>query len=204
MLHLLVLAAISTLSVGASPAQKASMAPPHHPMGSRLTVKGIPNFGRVSANLYRGGVPNDQGLKVLKEMGFDVVVDMRRGQNKTEQDTVTKMGMKYVSIPSRCPFPSDEPWARFLKVMRENQDKKVFVHCRLGDDRTGMAVVAYRISEEGWSGPEALQEMKTFGFSALHRAICPGLEGYAEEFPKRLKESPAFRELSSQNLSQPK
>jgi len=178
-------------------------APPSHQMGSRLTVKEIPNFGRVTENLYRGGLPSAQGLKVLKDMGFDVIIDLRRGQNKSEQDTVSKLGMQYVAIPSRCPFPSDEPWARFLKVVRENQGKKIFVHCRLGDDRTGMAVAAYRISEEGWSAPEALQEMKTFGFNALHRAICPGLEGYEQDFPNRLRESSVFRDLSSQDSSRP-
>ncbi len=69
------------------------------------------------------------------------------------------------------------------------------MHCRLGDDRTGMAVASYRMAEEGWSADEAMKEMKTFGFSAVHRAMCPGLADYEESFPERLKKDQAFKEL---------
>jgi len=166
-------------------------------MGTRQTVNGIPNFGQVSPNLYRGGVPSPAGIEGLKKLDVEVVVDLRGSPDKVEETRVTKLGMQYVSVPSHCPFPSDATWARFLKVIRENQGKRVFVHCRLGEDRTGMAVAAYRMAEEGWTAPEALSEMREFGFSTWHRAICPGLEGYVEEFPERLKKSPAFRDLSS-------
>jgi protein tyrosine phosphatase (PTP) superfamily phosphohydrolase (DUF442 family) len=149
----------------------------------------------VTPDLYRGGQPGADGLEALSKMGVKIVVDLRGGHSKVEEAAVTKLGMQYISIPSHCPFPSDKPWARFLAVMRENQGKKVFVHCRLGDDRTGIAVATYRISEEGWSADEALNEMRKFGFSSVHHVICPGLTGYVEGFPERLKTSPAFREL---------
>lgn len=177
--------------------QEPQVTAPHHEPGVRLSARGIPNFAQVSANLYRGGQPNAEGIQRLKSLGIDIVVDMRRGENQAEQKQVTDLGMKYVGIPSRCPFPTDEPWARFLKVMRENPGKKIFVHCRLGDDRTGMAVAAYRMSEQAWSADEALREMKAFGFSPLHQAICPGLEGYVADFPRHMKEGSAFRELAS-------
>jgi protein-tyrosine phosphatase len=159
-----------------------------------MKAKGIPNFGQVSPHLYRGGLPSGEGLPALKKLGVDIVVDMR-GRNKGEEATVKKLGMEYVAIPSHCPFPKDETFAKFLKVIREHPGKKVFVHCRLGDDRTGMAVASYRMAEEGWSAQEAMKEMKAFGFSAVHHVICPGMEDYEEQFPERLKKSPAFREV---------
>jgi protein-tyrosine phosphatase len=105
--------------------------------------------------------------------------------------------MQYIAIPSHCPFPSDAPFAKFLRVIRENPDKKVFVHCRLGDDRTGMAVAAYRMANESWSPDEAMKEMKAFGFTSLHHVICPGMASYEQNFPDRLKTSQAFRELET-------
>lgn len=140
------------------------------------------------------------GLESLKKLGVDVVVDMR-GTNQSEEAAVTKLGMEYVAIPSHCPFPTDEPWARFLRVIRENPDKKIFVHCRLGDDRTGMAVAAYRMSEEGWSADEAMNEMRTFGFTGVHHAICMGMASYEQSFPERLKSSKAFKELPASRTS---
>jgi protein tyrosine/serine phosphatase len=169
---------------------------PQNKIGTRLSANGIPNFGQVTPHLFRGGQPNSEGLQKLKTMGIEVVVDLRGSASKSEQAALEKLGMQYVSIPSHCPFPKDKPWAEFLQVMRQNRGRHVFVHCRLGDDRTGMAVAAYRMAEENWSPEEALEEMKMFGFSSVHHAICPGLEGYVERFPERLKSSPAFRDLS--------
>jgi protein tyrosine phosphatase (PTP) superfamily phosphohydrolase (DUF442 family) len=176
---------------------------PLHPMGSRLTVAGIPRFAQVTPNLYRGGQPGADGLGALEKMGVGVVIDLRGGHSKVEDAAVTKLGMQYISISSHCPFPTDKPWARFLAVMRENEGKKVFVHCRLGDDRTGIAVALYRISEQGWTADEALAEMKRFGFSPVHHLICPGLTSYVKSFPERLKSSPAFRELPARKPASP-
>jgi protein tyrosine phosphatase (PTP) superfamily phosphohydrolase (DUF442 family) len=79
-------------------------------------------------------------------MGIDIVVDTRGNRTKSEGKEVRRHGMQYVAIPWHCPFPKDETFARFLKLMRDNPDKKVFVHCRLGDDRTGMMIAAYRMA----------------------------------------------------------
>ena len=164
-------------------------------MGSRKDSTGLPNFGEVSPNLFRGGQPGVDGLQTLKKMGVSIVVDMRSGPNNNEKRAVGKLGMKYVSIPWHCPFPSDEAFARFLKVVEDNPQKKIFVHCRLGDDRTGMAVAAYRMAEEGWSAEKALDEMEKFGFDWRHHLICPTLQSYEKSFPDRLKKNEVFKDL---------
>ena len=184
----------SSLFLGAAPYQveQATPAPAGpstgtHSIGTRVKTKGIPNFGEVTPNLYRGAQPTEEGLQALKDMGINLVVDLRGGASKEEEETAKKLGMQYVSIPSHCPFPKDEPFAKFLRVLRENPGKKAFVHCRLGADRTGMAVASYRMAEEGWSADEAMKEMKAFGFNGVHHAMCPGLADYEESFPERLK-----------------
>ncbi len=180
------------------PAAQAAATSPARSIGTRSKLQGVANFGQVTPNLYRGALPSTAGIKALKKLGINVVIDLRGSPNKIEEETVTGMGMQYVSIRSHCPFPSDEPWARFLSAMRENAGKKVFVHCRLGDDRTGMAVAAYRMSEQDWSPQEAMNEMRAFGFSGVHHAICMGMAHYEQTFPQRLKTSPAFKDLGLQ------
>ena len=164
-------------------------------MGSRKECVGLPNFGEVSPNLFRGGQPGVDGFESLKKIGVSIVVDMRSGPNDNEKRAVNKMGMQYVSIPWHCPFPSDTPFAKFLKLIEDNPGKKIFVHCRLGDDRTGMAVAAYRMAEQGWTANEALDEMEKFGFDWRHHMICPTLQIYEKSFPKRLKNNEAFKDL---------
>jgi hypothetical protein len=80
-------------------------------------------------------------------------------------------------------------------LIRQNPGKKVFVHCRLGDDRAGMTIAAYRMAEQGWSAPEAMKEMQAYGFSQSHHFICPGLSSYEASFPRRFRNSSAFSEL---------
>lgn len=192
------LLALITCVTTASPQDKPSSSAPARTIGARLKANGIPNFGQVTPNLYRGAQPNAAGIAELKKRGVDIVVDLRGGGSKSEESQATKLGIRYISIPSHCPFPKDEPFAKFLRVIQENPGKKVFVHCRLGDDRTGMAVAAYRMAMEGWSAADAMNEMKAFGFSTAHRVICPRLADYEQDFPRRLKTSQAFKEFAGQ------
>jgi tyrosine-protein phosphatase SIW14 len=175
--------------------QAANNSPPQHTMGSRKHYVGLPNFGEVTPNLFRGGQPGADGLEALEKMGISFVVDMRGSRSSHEEIAVSKLGMQYVAIPWHCPFPADPVFARFLKLIQDNPGKKIFVHCRLGDDRTGMAIAAYRMAEEGWSADEALKEMKMFGFTAAHHLICPTLAFYEKHFPEHLKTNPAFKDL---------
>jgi protein-tyrosine phosphatase len=173
-----------------------SKSPQTRVIGRRLQETGVPNFGEVTPTLYRGGLLNTTGLKALAKMGINVVVDTH-ANDESEEKTVRSLGMTYVAIPWHCPWPKDEVFVKFLKVLQENRGKKVFVHCRLGDDRTGMMVAAYRMADEGWSADEAMNEMRTFGFTRAHHLICPGLARYEKHFPERLKKNAAFKGVRS-------
>ncbi len=157
----------------------------------RLAIQGVPNFLEVSPRLYRGGQPSPAGLQSLARIGIGIVVDGRKFDRR-EQDEVTQLGMRYIAIPWHCPFPRDRVFAQFLSVIRGNPDQKIFVHCRLGDDRVGMMIASYRMAEEGWTAEQAMQEMKANGFTSSHHFICPGLARYEKQFPYRLKTNPIF------------
>jgi protein tyrosine/serine phosphatase len=78
-------------------------------------------------------------------------------------------------------------------MIQENADKKMFVHCRLGDDRTGLAIATYRMAMQGWSADEAMKEMELFGFKGIHHVICPGLSHFERHFPKKLKTEAVYK-----------
>lgn len=187
-----VLALLTSISAQSS---QDNTPPTQHSMGSRKHYVGLSNFGEVTPSLYRGGQPGADGLKALRKMGVSIVVDMRGSRSPHEQRAVEQLGMEYVSIPWHCPFPSDAAFAKFLTVIEQNPSKKIFVHCRLGNDRTGMAIASYRMAEQGWSAEEAMKEMEFFGFRGIHHAICPTLSHYEKEFPEHLKTNPAFKDL---------
>jgi len=182
------------LSGASRPTQTADANAPDRSIARRLTIVGVPNAGQVTPKLYRGAQPNARGFEALSKLGVNIVVDLR-GSRQGEREQVNKLGMQYVAIPWHCPFPRDDAFARFLELLRQNPGKKVFVHCRLGDDRAGMTIAAYRMAEQGWTSEEAMKEMEAYGFSLSHHFICPSLASYEASFPRRFSSSPAFREL---------
>ena len=191
-LSIVLLFAFSTgVDANAPQTKQETQSPATRAIGRKLDEKGVPNFGEVTPTLYRGGLVRTEGIKALKKLGMDVIIDTH-ANDETEETIVKSLGMKYVAIPWHCPWPHDEVFAKFLRVVHENKGKKIFVHCRLGDDRTGMMVAAYRMADQGWTADEAMTEMKSFGFTRAHHLICPTLASYEKHFPERLKSSPAF------------
>jgi protein tyrosine/serine phosphatase len=185
-----ILASVLCGSAEAPQNQSQSVAPAKHAAGSRLTLEGVGNLGQVTPTLFRGGQPKPAGFSALAKMGINIVVDVRLSGKDKERKEVEKAGMQYVSMPWHCLFPRDDVFARFLALLRANPGKKVFVHCRYGDDRTGMMIAAYRMSVEGWTAEEARKEMEQFGF---HRLVCPSLGPYEKSFPERVKKDPALQ-----------
>ena len=177
--------------------------PSSNTAGTHIDKNLIPDFGEVTPTLYRGGEPKRGGFEALAKMGIQIVVDLR-GDREVERRELAPLGIEYVPMPWQCSFPKDRIFAAFITLIRENPGKKIFVHCRVGDDRTGMMVAAYRMVEEGWSAEKAKQEMLTYGFNFTHRhLICPRLADYEEEFPKRFATNPEFEKLRSTKRDQP-
>lgn len=136
------------------------------------------------------GAAEPGGFEGLAGMGIEIVVDARLSGKSSEKNVVNAAGMQYVSIPWHRMFPKDKAIAQFLTVLRDNPKKKIFVHCRYGDDRTGMMIAAYRMAVENWTAQEAWTEMQQFG---MNRKICFPLISYERRFPEHLKKNPGLR-----------
>ena len=192
---LLLLSAAAWAADDTPPKPATTTPPPAHSRAEKRKIQGLPKFGQVTPTLFRGAQPTHEGFKTLAGMGIDIVVDARHHGAGTEAAEVRQLGMQYVAIPWHCPAPRDEVFVKFLKLLQDNPNKKVFVHCHLGEDRTGMMIAAYRMAAQGWTADEAMLEMQQFGFSSAHQVLCPGLTSYEKEFPDHLRTNPAFADL---------
>ena len=188
-----VLAFTACLQSGPVPADDGSSVGAKATVAKRLRLKGVPKFAEVTPTLYRGGQPSTEGFANLARFGINIIVD--NGVSEKNKKLAEKLGMRYVSIAWICLFPKDVVFARFLKLVEENPDKKIFVHCRFGDARTGMMIAAYRMKVQGWTADKALHEMQSYGFKGPRTLVCPGLTRYEKSFPKRLREDPVFQDL---------
>lgn len=166
--------------------------------GQKLHLTSIPNAGKITDQLYRGAQPRQGGLAELKKLGITTIVDLR-GEHPSlrnrERQQAESLGLRFVSIPvSGWAPPTSAQVAQFLSLFQGSSQEKVFVHCRFGEDRTGIFVASYRMALQGWSPKRALNEMYFFGFN---RFWHPAMRTFIRDFPRRLKESPelaSFRE----------
>lgn len=155
-------------------------------------LRGLPNFGRVTENLYRGGQPTSDGFNTLRSKGVAVIVNLRddRPETAAEKREVESLGMKSIEIPwSANHEPSTAQIVEFLDLVRANPNTKIFVHCRRGADRTGVMIAAYRITVEHKTVAEAVAEMRQFHYDWLFR---PQLKRYVESLPVLLQNDPRF------------
>lgn len=163
--------------------------------GEKLKIRGVPNPGKINDGLYRGAQPNAQGLEELKRLGITTIVDLRaedRGKSEWERQQTEKLGMRFVHIPiAGFAAPTNEEVAQFLSLFRDSQ-QKIFVHCLLGEDRTGVFVATYRMSVQKWPVAQAMREMNTFGFNGFWH---PAMKAFVRDFPARLTSAPAFSSL---------
>ena len=166
--------------------------------GQKLQVPGIPNAGKITHVLYRGAQPREQGLSQLKALGITTIVDLRGENAETiawERKQAESLGMRFVHIPvSGWSPPTNEQVVQFLSLLRDSSGQKIFVHCRFGDDRTGVFIAVYRMTFEKWPAEQAMKEMYFFGFNGFWH---PAMKTFIRDFPSRLKSAPALASLSA-------
>src|SRR5271163_50898 len=176
-----------TQSQGAPPSSMRSA------YAEKLLIPGVPNSGKINDHLYRGAQPRDAGLLELKKLGVTTIVNLRAEEPEKfdwEEKRSESLGIRFVHIRvDGWSPPTNEQVAQFLSLFRDNPQEKVFVHCRFGDDRTGVFVASYRMAFEKLPADQALKEMYHFGFNG---AWHPSMADFVRNFPASLNAAPAF------------
>jgi tyrosine-protein phosphatase SIW14 len=127
----------------------------------------IPNFAQVDANLYRGGMPSEQGLKQLKAAGVKTIVSLANERKFVdgERAAAEKLGIRFIFIPlSAWRGPRQNDIDAFLSITDTKDQGPIFVHCLHGEDRTGAMIAMYRMQHDGWTEKKAYDEMLDNGF----------------------------------------
>jgi protein tyrosine/serine phosphatase len=180
------LASPALLAAQAPAAPSSSFAPSSY--AEKLKFAGLPKFGRINDSLYRGAQPYEEGLQQLKKLGITTIIDLRSEDAhkvEWERKQAEALGIRFIHLPvSGWSTPSAEQVAQFFSLLRANANEKVFVHCRLGEDRTGVFIASYRIAFDHWSSDQALNEMLDFGFNRLWH---PSMASYIRSLPQRLQ-----------------
>jgi len=150
----------------AAPALGAQAVRPAPTLPCDTCVKGVENFGKVSEEaLWRGAQPTAEGFKSLEKMGVRTIVSFRHDHD--DMELLKGTGLKYVRIPSFAFHPTEANLVTFLRIMKDQANWPVFIHCAQGRDRTGYNAAAFRMVVQGWSAEDALCEMNAFHFNKI-------------------------------------
>src|SRR6266436_3147677 len=145
------------------------------------TDQDLPNFHQVNQQLYRGAQPKSGGLKHLAQLGIRTILSLRQGtaQAHIEETEAHAAGLRYLNIPlSEWVRPADEQVEQVLTVLNNTEMQQVFVHCRLGAERTGLVVAIYRMTHDGWTTERARAEAKQYGMHPWELAMKHYLRDY--------------------------
>lgn len=123
---------------------------------------GLPNLHKVSDDLYRGAQPTAEGMRELEAMGVQTVVNLRDDHDDRREMEGSELA--YERIPMTAWYVDEGDVVAFVRVAADESNKPLFVHCRRGADRTGLAMALYRIVFQGWTKEETLAEMTQGGF----------------------------------------
>ena len=122
----------------------------------------INNFYRVSDQLASAGQILYDEVSLLKESGFDVVINLapaNDSRNGLEGFLVTDQELTYIHIPVSWQNPAQRDLKLFFDIMRANTDRKVFVHCQ-ANLRASTFVYLYRSLVEGLPEEKARADME--------------------------------------------
>jgi hypothetical protein len=120
--------------------------------------------------LWRGAKPDAVAATELVNRGVRTVVNLELAHNDRDafrdaRPSVSQpLGIEYFRIrdwePNVVLAPSrlDRHVAEFIAITR-SQPKPIYVHCRSGQNRTGVMVAAYRVLEENQPIESAVAEM---------------------------------------------
>lgn len=141
-----------------------------------LSLPGVPNLHKVSDTLYRSAQPTGAGMRNLKKLGIETIVNLRSFHS--DRDEISNTGLAYEHIYMKAWHPEEEDVIRFLQIVTNPKRTPVLVHCQHGADRTGLMVAIYRIVVQGWSKEDAAREMTEggFGFHEVWINLIPWLD----------------------------
>jgi protein tyrosine/serine phosphatase len=132
---------------------------------NRNTTAGIENFGKVNDNYYRGSQPIAEEFSELKKLGIKTIIDLREDRLKDSGNLARAAGLQYVNIPLTTKrAATNDQTEYFLRLVNDQANWPVFVHCKGGRHRTGEMTAIYRITSDGWTAKHAYDEMKKYDF----------------------------------------
>lgn len=124
-------------------------------------------FHALSPTLYRSALPSGGDIVALQENGIRTVINLHQ---QSDDPWLAVNDIRSVHMPLRGDRVTDAQVIAVLGAIREGEKRGgVLVHCKHGQNRTGLISAMYRIVYDGWSREQAMAEMVEGGFGPPQR-----------------------------------
>ena len=100
-------------------------------MEDAMNLKSIKNYRAVNDRISTGGQPTSEQLVEIADAGVTRIVNIAT-ENKEGFDEAllaNELGITYSYIPVDWSEPTDEDLTRFMDVLDDAKDERVFIHC---------------------------------------------------------------------------
>lgn len=122
------------------------------------------NLYQITPTLYRSRQPDAAAQPLLKQLGVVTVVNFIK---ESDSKWLSDPAVTQVQIPLQTVHIDDADVIQSLHAIEAAQQKgPVLIHCKHGQDRTGLITAMYRIVVQGWTKEAALDEMTHGGYGA--------------------------------------
>lgn len=125
------------------------------------------NLYRMAPDLYRSALPRSQDWPQLQHLGVTTVINFyQQGDGQWLRDP----RVRQVHLPLHTDRIDDSDVIEVMRSIRQAQAQgPVLIHCKHGQNRTGLIAAMYRMIYQDWSKEQVLAEMAGGGFGGEDR-----------------------------------
>lgn len=113
-----------------------------------ISLEQIKNFKQLSPSLASAGMPKEPEFSLIKQKGYQHIINLIPGDFSDEEKTVTDLSMSFEQVPVNWHEPKRSDFFQFVKLMKSYQQDKVLVHCQL-NYRASAFVYLYQVTQLG-------------------------------------------------------
>jgi hypothetical protein len=144
--------------------------PPSDAFRALASPRGPERFAQLTPMLYRGAQPTTAQLTTLRDLGVKTIVSFVDDPAvvRAEVAAAAPLGLAVRNYPFSGLEAPDPALLRTIVGSLRALPGPIYIHCRLGRDRTSLIAALYRVWVEGWDPDVAWQhEARDFG----HRGV---------------------------------
>jgi len=125
------------------------------------------NLYRMAPDLCRSALPTAKDWPQLQALGVTTVINFYQ---QGDDQWLVDPRVQQVHLPLRTDRIDDTDVIEVLRSIRQAQGRgTVLIHCKHGQNRTGLIAALYRVIYQNWSKEQALAEMAGGGFGGEER-----------------------------------